>query len=211
VRYKTDITGMTFGLWTVIGFDNESQKLPKWVCRCECGTTRSVWAADLKRGHSNNCGCVMTRSRREVMTSHSMSRHPAYRSWIEMRARCQNATKTGYDLYGGRGISVCAAWADSFEAFWADMGPGWEKGLSIDRIDVNGNYEPSNCRWANAKEQAENRRDKRLIDTPDGKMNVDQAATRFGLSVPLLRARIRYGWKDPHEMVKPARKTSRIY
>lgn len=206
MRFKTDLSGMRFNGWTVLNFDEASAKLPMWVCACDCGTHKSVWAADLKRGRSKSCGCEKRKASAAARTTHNMSRHPAYQSWIHMRSRCQNSNDTYYRLYGGRGIIVCLEWLESFEAFWADMGPSWAKGLSIDRINVNGNYEPSNCRWATSKEQALNRRDKRLIETPSGQMSAEEASIAYNLPLQTIRSRIKYGWKDPHEMVKPARK-----
>jgi hypothetical protein len=120
-----------------------------------------------------------------------------------MIARCERPLTKGYEQYGGRGITVCDRWHD-FDAFWLDMGKTWRPGLSLDRFpDQDGNYEPSNVRWATKKQQADNRSTNRLIDTPKGRMNVTQAAAAFGLSEKTLFSRLRYGWTDPNELVKP--------
>ncbi|OWV62580.1 hypothetical protein ATY75_12210 [Rhizobium sp. N122] len=208
--FKIDITGERFANWSVLRFHESRGKLPYWLCRCDCGTEKSVWAADLKRGVSKSCGCMTKKFISEASTKHGMSRHPAYGSWVYMRSRCENENDDGFSLYGGRGITVCERWG-TFEAFWEDMGATWRKGLSIERLNVNGNYEPGNCTWATAKEQADNRRDSRLINTPAGPMKVDEASKKYGVPIPTLRSRIRYGWTDPRKMVRPPRKTSRVY
>lgn len=125
-----------------------------------------------------------------------MSKHPAWTSWYQLRQRCNNPNAENYELYGGRGITYCERW-DSFEAFWKDMGPTWRKGLSIDRYpDKDGNYEPANCRWATPQQQADNRNSNHMIPTPEGPMNVTQAAERFCLDPRTIFARIYYGWDE---------------
>lgn len=111
-----------------------------------------------------------------------------------MKTRCGNPNATQYKDWGGRGITICPEWADSFDAFWADMGATWRKGLSIDRIDVNGNYEPGNCRWSDAKTQARNTRNNVRINTPWGHITVAEAAERSGIGDATLRMRIKAGW-----------------
>lgn len=110
-----------------------------------------------------------------------------------MKARCENQEATGYKDYGGRGISICPQWA-TFEGFWKDMEAGWASGLTIERRDVNGHYEPGNCYWATQKQQANNRRTSHRIETPWGEMTVTQAAERAGISPITLFGRIRRGW-----------------
>lgn len=202
-----DLTGKRFSRWTVIELSHQVGKMLYWHCVCDCGTKRAVFGGDLKRDGSRSCGCLMREESAKRGTTHGMMRHPAYRSWIYMKARCENSKTSGYHLYGGRGIKVCKRWSD-FERFWTDMGPTWRKGLTLERINVNGGYKPSNCRWATWKEQAGNRRTERLIDTPGGKMSVTKAAELFGLNRGTIFARISYGWPE-HLLLMPIRPTRR--
>ena len=128
--------------------------------------------------------------------THGMSKHPGYHAYRNMRDRCTLPTCHAWDNYGGRGITVCARWLVSFENFWADMAPGYRKGLSLDRIDNRGNYEPSNCRWADQKTQDRNKRTNRHVDTPWGRMTVSEAAERSGIGKTTITYRLQNGWSD---------------
>lgn len=197
-----DLTGKKFGRWFVKGLSHQKGKMLYWSCVCECGVERAVFGADLKRGGSESCGCLARERRAARATTHDMSHHPAYRAWIQMKSRCMNEANTGYKDYGGRGIKVCERWLD-FDEFWKDMGPTWRKGLSLDRIEVNGHYETGNCRWATPKEQGNNRRTNRLVKCPDGsERTVTEAAEKFGISRETIFSRIRYGWGD-EELFQP--------
>jgi hypothetical protein len=137
------------------------------LSKCDCGNeTRSV-AARLRNGNKRSCGCLQKKTRDgSSRLTHGDSRNgqaPEYNSWMAMRARCSTPKHNRYDLYGGRGIKVCERWERSYETFLADMGRKPSRRHSIDRIDNNGNYEPSNCRWATPSEQAYNRRPKRTM------------------------------------------------
>jgi hypothetical protein len=130
-----------------------------WQCRCDCGNTVNVAAGNLGNGTTKSCGCL--RSSNKSCVTHGMSRSPIYKTWQSRNRRCTNPKNPRYSDYGGRGISVCAEWAESFEAFYSHVSalPFFGvKGRTLDRIDNDGNYEPGNVRWATKSEQRRNSR-----------------------------------------------------
>lgn len=154
----TDITGLRFGRLTVTGFSHYGPDHEQhWDCVCDCGKTCKPQKQGLRRGTSSSCGCYCAERRIEVSTSHKMHNSPEYITWAGMKSRCKSPLHTGYKYYGGLGVTVCERW-QLFENFFADMGPKPSPIHSIDRINPYGNYEPSNCRWATPKEQANNKR-----------------------------------------------------
>lgn len=190
----TSLLGQQFGRLTVISrAQNDRHGKSVWVCKCSCGQEKLAVAQALTRGEYKSCGCSKYANPR---IKHGLSKSKEYYIWNGMVGRCHRENSQGYHLYGGRGISVCAEWRDSFDNFIADMGMRPTPSHSIDRIDVNGNYEKSNCRWATSKEQAANRRDN-IVLTYKGKttkfLDLYSAEPR-AVPVNIARDRIRNGW-----------------
>lgn len=156
-----DLSGQRFSRWTVLSkSSHETSKATSafWLCRCDCGTGRVVSGRDLRYGRTRSCGCLALELSVARETTHGRTGTPEHDTWNAMRARCDRPTHSRYRDYGGRGIKVCARWEESFGNFFRDMGPKPSPGHSIDRINNEGDYEPSNCRWATAKQQRSNQR-----------------------------------------------------
>jgi hypothetical protein len=156
---------------------------------CDCGTEKAVYSYSLINGDTTSCGC----RRQEQIHMHGMSSHPIHLVWRNMRYRCGRPDHPEYKNYGARGIRVCDEWAASFEAFYEDIGAGWRLGLTLERIDNDGNYEPENCRWATVAEQARNQRRNVVVDTPWGRLCITDAAKRSGVPATTLFHRHRHG------------------
>lgn len=152
-----DHTGKIFSRLKVKKYVGKKSGRMQYECVCECGNVVVVDAANLVSGNTNSCGCYKKDMASLANKTHGMRRTPAWYSWISMRDRRNNEKHKDYKNYGGRGIIVCERWQDSFEKFYEDMGPRPD-GTTLDRIFVNGNYEPNNCRLATYKEQANNKR-----------------------------------------------------
>ncbi len=158
MKKTTNLTGKNFERLTVIKKDNSKERI-YWICNCNCGTQNvSIRSNRLKSGLTKSCGCYQKEEVSKSNTKHGMSETKEYNTWENIISRCINSNNNQYKYYGGRGITICNRWKDSFENFYEDMGPRPGPEYSIDRIDNNGNYESSNCRWTTHKEQMRNTR-----------------------------------------------------
>ena len=176
-----DLTGSSFGMLSVLSFygkDKYSHNL--WLCRCECGSTTIVETRALKMGKTRSCGCLARKLTVERNTTHKGTHTRLYGIYNKIKWRCEYPSCNSYRYYGERGIRICDEWKNSFEAFrdWA-LSHGYREDLTIDRIDVNGNYEPNNCRWATKKVQSRNKRNNiRLTFNGETKTLMDWAKER---------------------------------
>lgn len=159
-----DMTGKKIGRLTVVERAKDKNGKTYWHCKCECGTEKDICASHLSSGKIVSCGCYSSEMLEKHSITHGMSKTRLYDIWSGMKARCYNRKSSCYSNYGSRGIEVCEAWRDDFMNFYDwSMEHGYSEELSIDRINVNGNYEPNNCRWATKKEQSCNTRRTKLF------------------------------------------------
>jgi len=189
---SVDIAGQTFNRLTVVSrADNSANGSAMWLCKCECGNTKVVLGSNLRLGHTRSCGCLAKESK--SMLSHGMFGTREYSSWNQMMTRCYNEKDSGYFRYGGRGIKVDPSW-HRFEGFFASIGRR-PPNTSIDRIDNDGDYTPSNCRWADNEQQANNTRQNVILVAFGERKSVAQWARdpRCKATETALRLRIRAG------------------
>lgn len=193
-----DITGNRYGRLTAISRGaNNNRGEATWLCRCDCGREVVVVQHSLKSGNTMSCGCIRREQladRNRSNAKHGMKGTRLYQAWHNMKDRCLREKCKEYPRYGGRGITVCDEWRDSFEAFrdWA-LANGYQEGLTIDRTDNDGPYAPSNCRWATAKEQSNNRRSNYTITFNGETHTLKEWAEIHDIPYGLLKNRVRAG------------------
>lgn len=203
--------GKRYGHLTIIGYENK-----KFICRCDCGGECRAKPSHLFNGKVKTCGYNCPHHQEQY---DRRSKERLYSIWCGMIRRCYNPNATGYKTYGGRGISVCDEWRNDFWAFnqWG-IENGYQEGLSIDRIDCDGNYEPSNCRWANAQMQRGNQHDQytftskpisfkkratKQYDVFGEKLTMPQIVEKYGKSAPFIRYRLKLGMTMEEAVTKP--------
>lgn len=189
-----DYTGQRFGILTAVKDTGKRRnKNAVWLFMCDCGNECEKVVADVRKDalkrRTPSCGCLYALHRHEAPTRHGLARHPLYHVWQGMKQRCYDKSVKQYKNYGARGIQMCERWLKGFKYFYEDMGNSWKPGLSIDRIDVNGDYSPENCRWADVKTQNRNKRTNHFIDG----VTVTDLAEECGVDRGTIYARIRRG------------------
>lgn len=197
------LVGRVFGLLYVESRgQNATGSIHRWWCRCECGTRKLIRGSSLTSGVIVSCGCYGKEQRRKAVVKHGESADPTHKAWRAMISRCDDPTTHNYANYGGRGISVCARWRESFENFISDMGRRPSSTHSIDRIENDGNYEPGNCRWATANQQARNRRSTHHVEAFGERLPLVAWAERAGMKYTTLKRRLDNGMNPEEAILK---------
>lgn len=193
---KIDLTGRVFGRLTALHRGENYKLKTTWVCRCECGNIKTINYQNLIVGGSTSCGCFHNEMLSKKMTIHGNAKNGRisheFRIWANIKNRCENENHPRYKSYGGRGIIVCESWSSSFQNFINDMGKIPSEKHSIERVDNDGNYEPSNCKWATIYEQSRNKRSNVWIEYNGIKKITADWATEIGITPQHLRALLRY-------------------
>ena len=193
-RFK-NLAGQRFGRWVVLEYAGKrsKQQAYSWLCRCDCGKTKVVLGSSLRYQESQSCGCLCRDHIIKISTTHGMKKTGEWRSWSSMRTRCNNPAATGYDRYGGRGITICEQW-DDFETFLKDVGPRPSPDYTLERLDNDKGYFPGNVHWATCREQANNRHGNRKITRDGVTKGISEWASQFSLSKNTLKNRLNRGW-----------------
>lgn len=198
-----DIEGQRFGRLTVLSYAGTRYGFRQWNCICDCGNEYVTAGFRLRHRKTRECrNCAYDQIR-----THGQHKTRTYRTWIAMRNRCQSETSKAYANYGRRGISFCKRW-QKFENFLEDMGEAPE-GLSIDRINNNGNYEPGNCRWSTRKEQCRNKRNNVRLTMGGETLTLAEWTERYGIRSTTMTKRIERGWSVERAITEPAQKHKR--
>ncbi len=206
-----DMMGMSFGRLTVIQYAGLNHKnFAMWKCRCECGKTTTVYGSALRNGHTRSCGCLNrehTARMGKGNLKHGHSRRTGasitYRSWQSMIQRCENPSHTEYMNYGGRGITICTRWRESFDSFLDDMGSRPNNRFEIERINNDGNYDPSNCRWASRQDQCRNMRSNRMLACDGQTRCLAEWVEITGISRGTIKSRLARGWDEQKAISTP--------
>lgn len=191
-----DLTGKTFGKLFVIEYIGKISGANKWLCRCECGSLKAISGHSLRAGTTISCGCERKKRATASNTKHGQANTRLYQVWHKMKQRCDNPNVKQYKNYGGRGISYCAEWGE-FSVFYEWAKTKYKPGLTIERVDVDKNYSPDNCRFATNTEQQNNRRNNHFITYKGQKKTIAEWSIISGIDRRTIASRIdTRGW-DP--------------
>lgn len=202
--YVKDLSGQRFGRLSVVSYAGRTKHSTFWNCLCDCGNYHQVDGSSLKRGFTRSCGCLSNETRIIHKTTHGFGKHPLRNTYLLMIRRCYNPKNPSYGRYGGRGITVCTRWLESFADFVADMGER-PAGYSIDRIDNDGPYSPENCRWATVAQQNNNKRWNHRLTHNDQTLTIGEWSNRIGIPRGTINSRLRYGWPIERVLTEPVK------
>jgi hypothetical protein len=199
-----DITGKKFHSLTAIEpVGKNASGTVIWKCACDCGVEIETAGGNLRAGRVTSCGCLLRKQRAKNATTHGRTGTKEHKAWTSVIQRCQNQKNPGYSGYGGRGIEVCDRWKNSFENFLTDMGEAPSKALSIDRIDNDKDYEPSNCKWSTRLEQQSNLRSNIYFAHDGLKLHLSEWARRLSISIKTVGTRRARGWSIEEALFTP--------
>lgn len=209
---RIDITGDRYGRLIAVR-RVYSSSVSRWLCRCKCGKCVAVRLSDLRTRKTRSCGCMRsenTKRNNRLRSTHGETRNgkipPEYLSWRAAKARCFNPNNAQYSSYGGRGITMCRRWRESFKNFVTDMGRRPSLKYSIERIDGSGNYEPGNCKWATSREQTRNRSCTRFYSYRGKTQTIREWSEELGVDFWALAWRYKQGWDAEIALTTPFRK-----
>ena len=197
---KKDLTGQYFGRLKALFYYRYYNNRSWWFCECACGNFKSIRTDGLTTGHAQSCGCFL----KDTLTSHGMTKTRTYNVYRNLFQRCYNPKSKEYKNYGARGIKVCDRWLNSFKNFLEDMGES-PKGLTIERINNNGNYEPENCKWATYLEQNNNTRRNSYLTHQGETLTVAQWSKKLGINKDTLLGRKERNWSDELALITPVK------
>lgn len=198
-----DLTGQSFGRLLVLSLEKRNGTNTTWNCECVCGNKKVILGRLLRNGGTKSCGCLSIEDKKTRHITHGQSKTRLYSVWAQMIKRCHNEKYFQYYLYGGRDIKVHPQWKEDFKSFYEwSMENGYEEHLTIDRIEVNDNYNPSNCRWVTMKTQQNNRRNNIVVEINGELMTIAELSEKTNINSKVLYARYGKGWRG-EKLIQP--------
>lgn len=204
---RKDLTGKTYGRLTVLEAGKRKNRRQYWLCQCECGNNKEIRSDQLTGGITRSCGCLKKEQEDKNLVTrhykHKLSKTRLYKTYYGMKERCYNPNHDSYQRYGGRGIKICDEWLNDVEKFleWG-LNNGYDDNLFIDRIDNDGNYKPSNCRWVDEYEQSNNRSSSIYTKVDNEFLTIAEIARKYGFEYETIRARYHKGDRED-KLIRP--------
>lgn len=202
--------GKEYGRLSIIKEVEQKKNRRRFLCQCDCGNIKTIDLSKLRTGNTKSCGCLQSESRSISSRTHGLCHHPLYSVWASMKARCYNKNLPTYHCYGGRQIAICEEWLEFVPFYEWAMGHGYRKGLTIERVENSGNYEPDNCTWIPPEQQARNKRTNKIITYNGKSMLLIDWGKETGLGIVVLCKRFLRGWSVEKALNTPLQNNSRL-